>query len=106
MFLRADDAAKNKVGSHERPDIQIYTSPRVSAPWWVTGVGEENGYMEKVLNAARDRLLVKYCVALLSTCHTEYPLGLGESTPSRRTSRKTAPSFVTTSPGSSATSPC
>ena len=62
--------------------------------------------MEKVLNAARDRLLVKYCVALLSTCHTEYPLGLGESTLFLPDFKENGSVFCHNIPVPSATSPC
>lgn len=75
-FLRAYDAAGNKVGSHECAEGQIYIEPQGFCA--LAGVGLESGQMKKALDSTRQRLLGQYGVELLAPCYTEYHLELGE----------------------------
>lgn len=75
-FLRAYDAAGNKVGSHENREGQIYIEPQGFCA--LAGIGKESGQMKKALDSTRARLLGKYGMELLAPCYTEYHLELGE----------------------------
>ena len=75
-FLRAYDAAGNKVGSHECREGQIFIEPQGFCT--LAGIGKETGEMKKALDSTRARLLGKYGVELLAPCYTRYHLELGE----------------------------
>jgi len=75
-FLRAYDAAGNKVGSHACREGQIYIEPQGFCA--LAGVGRDSGHMKKALDSTRARLLGQYGVELLAPCYTEYHLELGE----------------------------
>ena len=75
-FLRAYDAAGNKVGSRACAEGQIYIEPQGFCT--LAGIGKETGEMKKALDSTRARLLGKYGVELLAPCYTEYHLELGE----------------------------
>ena len=75
-FLRAYDAAGNKVGSHENREGQIFIEPQGFCA--LAGVGLESGQLKRALDSTRKHLLGRYGVELLWPCYTEYHLELGE----------------------------
>lgn len=77
-FLRAYDAAGNKVGSRENEEGQIYIEPQGFCA--LAGVGKAGGQAAQALDSTRERLLGKYGVELLAPCYTRYHAELGEIT--------------------------
>ncbi len=75
-FLRAYDAAGNKVGSKECEEGQIYIEPQGFCT--LAGVGRETGEAQKAMDAVRTYLLGEYGVELLYPCYTKYHTELGE----------------------------
>ena len=75
-FLRAYDAAGNKVGSHTCEEGQIYIEPQGFCT--LAGVGKESGQMQAALDSVRERLMGDYGVELLEPCYTKYYPQLGE----------------------------
>ena len=75
-FLRAYDAAGNKVGSRECAEGKIYIEPQGFCT--LAGVGLETGQARKAMESVRNYLLGEYGVELLHPCYTEYHVELGE----------------------------
>lgn len=75
-FLRAYDAAGNKVGSSECEEGQIYIEPQGFCV--LAGVGVDSGEALKAMESTRERLLGEYGVELLAPCYTKYHAELGE----------------------------
>ncbi len=77
-FLRAYDAAGNKVGSNENPEGKIYIE---SQGWGVLGrVGIEDGKAQTAMNSVKTHLATKNGVMLQQPAYTTYRLELGEIT--------------------------
>ncbi len=77
-FLRAYDAASNKVGSKECEEGQIYIEPQGFCV--LAGVGVDTGEAEKALDSVKEILDTKYGIMLLQPAYTKYHLELGEVT--------------------------
>nr|MBP3599151.1 glycosyl transferase [Eubacterium sp.] len=75
-FIRAYDAAGEKIGSKECEEGQIYIEPQGFCV--LAGVGVENGLAEKALDSVKERLDTKYGIVLLQPAYTKYYLNLGE----------------------------
>ncbi len=75
-FVRAYDAAGNKVGSHECEEGQIYIEPQGFAP--LAGVGLENGLAERALASVERLLDTEYGVMIFQPAYSEYHKELGE----------------------------
>lgn len=75
-FIRAYDAAGDKVGSKECKEGQIYIEPQGFCV--LAGVGVENGLAEKALDSVKEKLDSKYGIVLLQPAYTKYYLNLGE----------------------------
>ena len=75
-FIRAYDAAGEKVGSKECEEGQIYIEPQGFCV--LAGVGVENGMAEKALDSVKEKLETKYGIVLLQPAYTKYYLNLGE----------------------------
>lgn len=75
-FLRAYDAASQKVGSRECKEGQIYIEPQGFCV--MAGIGVKEGLAQKALDSVKERLDTKYGIMLLQPAYTEYYLNLGE----------------------------
>ena len=75
-FLRAYDAASEKVGSHECKEGQIYIEPQGFCV--LAGIGVKEGLAEKALDSVKKRLDTKYGIMILQPAYTRYYLNLGE----------------------------
>ena len=75
-FLRAYDAASEKVGSHECKEGQIYIEPQGFCV--LAGIGVKEGLAEKALDSVKKRLDTKYGIMILQPAYTQYYLNLGE----------------------------
>ncbi len=75
-FLRAYDAAGNKVGSAECEEGQIYIEPQGFAP--LAGVGLSNGKAEAALASVERLLDTEYGVMIFQPAYSEYHKELGE----------------------------
>ncbi|MGN1193698.1 MAG: GH36-type glycosyl hydrolase domain-containing protein [Dorea sp.] len=75
-FLRAYDAAGNKVGSRENDEGQIYIEPQGFCV--LAGVGVKEGLAEKALDSVQKHLDTKYGIMLLQPAYQTYHLNLGE----------------------------
>jgi cellobiose phosphorylase len=75
-FLRAYDAAGEKIGSHQNDQGQIYVEPQGICA--MAGIGLENGRAESALDAVRQRLATEDGILLLQPAYTTYRPGLGE----------------------------
>ena len=75
-FLRAYDAAGNKVGSKECEDGQIYIEPQGFCV--LAGIGVKEGLAQKALDSVKERLDTKYGIVLLQPAYKDYHLELGE----------------------------
>ena len=75
-FLRAYDAASEKVGSHECEEGQIYIEPQGFCV--LAGIGIEEGLAEKALASVEKKLDTKYGIMILQPAYTKYHLNLGE----------------------------
>ncbi len=75
-FLRAYDAAGEKIGSKECEEGQIYIEPQGFCV--LAGVGVDNGLAEVALDSVKERLDTKYGIVLLQPAYTKYYLNLGE----------------------------
>ncbi len=75
-FVRAYDAAGNKVGSAECEEGQIYIEPQGFAP--LAGVGLWNGHAERALASVAERLDTEYGVMIFQPAYSEYHKELGE----------------------------
>jgi len=75
-FLRAYDAAGNKVGSSECDEGKIFIETQGFLP--LSGVGIEEGLAEKALDSTKKHLDSKYGIVLHQPPYTTYHLELGE----------------------------
>ncbi len=75
-FLRAYDAASNKVGSSECEEGQIYIEPQGFCV--MAGIGVREGLAKKALDSVKERLDTKYGIMLVQPAYTRYYLNLGE----------------------------
>lgn len=75
-FLRAYDAASEKIGSSECKEGQIFIEPQGFCV--MAGVGVKEGLAEKALDSVKERLYTKYGIMLLQPAYTRYYLNLGE----------------------------
>lgn len=77
-FLRAYDAAGEKVGSHECKEGQIFTEPQGFCV--MAGIGTDNGLAVRALRSVEEKLDTKYGIVLLQPAYTSYHPELGEIT--------------------------
>ena len=77
-YLRAYDAAGNKVGSHENEEGQIFVEPQGMCP--MADIGLDNGRATAALDAVYDRLATEHGILLHQPAYTTYRLNLGEIT--------------------------
>ncbi|NMA65344.1 MAG: glycosyl transferase [Clostridiaceae bacterium] len=77
-FLRAYDAAGNKIGSNECDEGKIYIEPQGFCT--MAGIGIEEGYAKKALNSVKKHLTNDYGIELLYPCYTKYHKEIGEIT--------------------------
>ncbi len=75
-FLRAYDAAGEKVGSHENGEGQIFIEPQAICP--MAGIGLEDGRATSALDAVERRLATEHGILLLQPAYTKYRPDLGE----------------------------
>ncbi len=75
-FIRAYDAAGNKVGSGECEEGKIYIEPQGFCV--LAGVGLENGLARKALDSTKKYLDTEYGIMLLQPPYSQYYLNLGE----------------------------
>ena len=75
-FLRAYDAASEKVGSHECEEGQIYIEPQGFCV--LAGIGVKEGLAEKALSSVKQKLDTEYGIMILQPAYTKYYLNLGE----------------------------
>lgn len=75
-FLRAYDAAGEKVGSHENDEGKIFIEPQGFCV--LAGVGVKEGKAEEALNSVRKYLDTKYGIMLQQPAYQTYHLNLGE----------------------------
>ena len=75
-FLRAYDAASQKVGSHECEEGQIFIEPQGFCI--IAGIGVKEGLAKKALDSVKERLDTKYGIMLHQPAYTKYYLNLGE----------------------------
>ncbi|NLW10398.1 MAG: glycosyl transferase [Clostridiaceae bacterium] len=75
-FLRAYDAAGNKVGSDECAEGKIYIETQGFLP--LSGVGIEEGLAEKALDSTKKHLDSNYGIVLHQPPYSTYHLELGE----------------------------
>lgn len=77
-FLRAYDAADEKVGSHECKEGQIFIEPQGFCV--MAGIGTDNGLAVRALRSVEEKLDTKYGIVLLQPAYTSYHPELGEIT--------------------------
>jgi cellobiose phosphorylase len=77
-FLRAYDAFENPVGSKVCDEGQIFIEPQGFCV--MAGIGVDEGYAEKALKSAKERLEGEHGIQLLNPCYTRYHEELGEIT--------------------------
>ena len=75
-FLRAYDAASNKVGSRECEEGRIFIEPQGFCV--MAGIGVKEGLAEKALASVKKHLDTRYGVMILQPAYTKYYLNLGE----------------------------
>lgn len=75
-FLRAYDAASNKVGSAECQEGKIYIEPQGFLP--LSGIGIEEGLAETALKSTEELLDSDYGISILQPPYTAYRPELGE----------------------------
>ena len=75
-FLRAYDNAGDKVGSHECQEGKIYIEPQGINI--MAGVGIDNGYAQKALQAVQEHLATRHGLLLLQPAYSRYYLDKGE----------------------------
>lgn len=75
-FLRAYDFFGNKVGSKENEEGKIFIEPQGFCI--MGGIGVDDGFAEKALDAVKDRLDTKYGITLNAPAYTTYKIELGE----------------------------
>lgn len=77
-FIRAYDAAGDKVGSHECDEGKIYIEPQGFCV--MAGIGVKEGLATKALESVKAILDTKYGIVLLQPAYTSYHPELGEIT--------------------------
>ena len=75
-YLRAFDAAGDKVGSSESEGSRIFVEPQGFAA--MAGIGHGNGRARKALDATADMLATEHGIVLNYPAYREYRLELGE----------------------------
>ena len=75
-FLRAYDAAGQKVGSKECEEGKIFIEPQGFCV--MAGIGTESGEAAKALDSVREHLETDYGIMLLQPAYTRYHVELGE----------------------------
>ncbi len=75
-FLRAYDDFGDKVGSRSCAEGQIFIEPQGYCV--MAGIGLDNGYAQKALDAVAERLATKHGIVLHQPAYTRYYLNLGE----------------------------
>ncbi len=75
-FLRAYDAAGQKVGSHECQEGRIYIEPQGMCV--LAGIGLDDGRAESALASVREQLATPHGILLHQPAYTRYYLHLGE----------------------------
>ena len=75
-FLRAYDAASEKVGSSQCAEGQIFIEPQGFCV--LSGIGVKEGLAKQALSSVQQRLDTKYGIMLLQPAYTRYYLNLGE----------------------------
>lgn len=75
-FLRAYDAASQKIGSKECKEGQIFIEPQGFCV--IAGIGKEEGYAKKALDSVEKHLDTKYGIILLQPPYSSYDVKLGE----------------------------
>ena len=75
-FLRAYDAAGEKVGSHENEEGKIFIEPQGFCV--LAGVGVKEGKAEEALDSVKKYLDTKYGIMLQQPAYQTYHLNLGE----------------------------
>lgn len=75
-FLRAYDFYGNKIGSNENEEGKIFIEPQGFCI--MAGIGKDNGYAEKALNAVKERLDTRYGIVLNNPAFTKYYIEMGE----------------------------
>lgn len=75
-FLRAYDAAGNKVGTHTDSEGQIFIEPQGMCV--MAGIGVETGQAQQALDAVAERLATPHGIVLLDPPFTHYRIELGE----------------------------
>lgn len=75
-FIRAYDYYGKKIGSKENEEGKIF----IESNGWCTmaGIGREEGYCEKSLNAVKERLDCEYGIVLNNPAFTKYYIEYGE----------------------------
>jgi cellobiose phosphorylase len=75
-FLRAYDFSGNKVGSDENEEGKIF----IESQGWCTmaGIGMQEGYCSRALNAVKERLDCDYGIVLNNPAFTRYYIEYGE----------------------------
>lgn len=75
-FLRAYDAASQKVGSRECAEGQIFIEPQGFCV--LAGIGVQEGKAQMALNSVKERLDTEYGIMLQQPPYSTYCLNLGE----------------------------
>ena len=75
-FLRAYDAAGNKIGSRECEEGRIFIESNGFAV--MAGIGLDDGRAEKALDSVKEHLDTKYGIMLQQPAYKEYHIELGE----------------------------
>ena len=75
-YLRAYDFFGTKIGSKENSESQIFIEPQGFCA--MAGIGKNDGYPEKALQAVNERLAYKYGIVLNNPPFSKYHVELGE----------------------------
>ncbi|EAR10832.1 GH36-type glycosyl hydrolase domain-containing protein [Reinekea blandensis] len=75
-FLRAYDAAGNKLGTHEHDESKIFIESQGFCG--MAGIGLEDGLVEKSLSAVNEHLACDYGIVLNAPAFTKYHIEYGE----------------------------
>ena len=75
-YLRAYDFYSRKVGTKEHEEAQIFIEPQGFCA--MAGIGKDEGYPEKALDAVNERLAYQYGIVLNNPPYAKYHLELGE----------------------------
>jgi cellobiose phosphorylase len=75
-FIRAYDYYGRKVGSHENEESKIFIESQGMCT--MAGIGKEEGFCTKALNAVKERLDCKHGIVLNNPAFTKYYIEYGE----------------------------